>query len=580
MWLPARRAKRRLLGYREVRREKPSTARRRLKDPPMASDTSPSPAPKPEKKPIDPHGRPPRQKFFPPLAVWLVLLVCAAGIVFALRPGAYDHQIGNIVALILSVLAVATVVVWFAFVSDYGFFPRILVLVTALLAPAIFFTFFRIEQVSGELVPRFAYRFAPKRDEMLTPPAAGAKDVDLSPTPRDFPQFLGPNRDLTVPGIHLVRDWSAHPPQQMWRQPIGAGWSGFVAVHGFAITMEQRGDTELVTCYEIETGKPRWSEGVETRHETVLGGVGPRSTPTVYDGKVYALGATGHFRCLDGANGQTVWSKDLYQEFGVSADEEAGNINWGRAGSPLIVDDLVVVPAGGPTGKAVSLVAYDRLTGKEAWRGGERQISYASPSLATLADARQILIVNEDTLSGHAVETGRVLWSHPWEGGSNANASVSQAVVMNGDRVFVSKGYGGGALMLQVTRQNGAWNVSEIWRNKNRLKTKLTNIAVRGDYGYGLSDGILECVDLTTGDRQWKSGRYGHGQILLVDDALLVQAESGEVVLVEASPEEHIERGRFQAISGQTWNNLCLYGPYLLTRNSEEAACYRLPLAE
>jgi outer membrane protein assembly factor BamB len=226
------------------------------------------------------------------------------------------------------------------------------------------------------------------------------------------------------------------------------------------------------------------------------------------------------------------------------------------------------------------LVAYDRLTGEEIWRGGQRQISFASPALATFAGMRQVVIVNEDTLSGHDVDTGRMLWSYPWEGKSNMNASASQAVPLPGDRVFVSKGYGGGALVLQLAREGDKWSATEVWQDKGLLKTKFANIAVKDGHAYGLSDGILECVELENGRRAWKGGRYGHGQILLVGDALLVQAESGEVILVEATPARHVELGRFQAIEGKTWNNLCLFGPYLLTRNSEEAACFRLPLAK
>jgi outer membrane protein assembly factor BamB len=330
----------------------------------------------------------------------------------------------------------------------------------------------------------------------------------------------------------------------------------------------------------VQTGKLRWSHGVDGRHETVLGGVGPRSTPTIFEGNVYALGATGKLRCLDGSNGELVWMKDLLAEFGVSQETDLANIAWGRAASPLIVDQRVIVPAGGPSDKPVSLVAYEPHTGEEIWRGGERQISFASPALATLAGVRQIVIVNEDTLSGHDVETGKTLWSHPWEGKSNMNASASQAVPLPGDRVFVSKGYGGGSLMLHVTRNDDQWDAAEVWRDKGLLKTKFANIAVKDGYAYGLSDGILECVELENGDRAWKGGRYGHGQILLVEDNVLVQAESGEVVLVEATPEKHVELGRFPAIEGKTWNNLCLYGPFLLCRNSEEAACYRLPVAK
>ncbi|MBW3596926.1 MAG: PQQ-like beta-propeller repeat protein [Planctomycetes bacterium] len=544
----------------------------------MATDdsfSSPPAAEDPPQKTAAPRYR----RLTPPLAVWIVVLACIGAIAYLQRPGVMDHQIANLVSYLLAFIAVMTAAVWFSLFSGHAFLVRMLLLIALLTTPVVFLIIFRVERVSAELVPQFVYRFAPPRDALLEQPDSveSAEEVDLSPTPMDFPRFLGPHGNLSVSGIELARDWEANPPREVWRRPIGAGWSGFSAVNGFAVTMEQRGERELVTCYEVPTGKLRWSHGVEARHETVLGFVGPRSTPTIHDGRVYALGATGVLRCLDGATGEPLWMKNLPAEFGVTVEEDVANVAWGRAGSPLIVDDLVIVPAGGPAGSAVSLVAYDRLTGEEIWRGGKRQISYASPALATLDGVRQIVIVNEDTVSGHDVKTGATLWSHPWEGNSTANATASQAVVMDGDRVFLSKGYGGGSLMLGVSK-NGGWATEELWREPSLLKTKLTNVAVKDGYAYGLSDGILECVALDEGERMWKKGRYGHGQILLVGDVLLVQGESGELALVAASPERYQELGRIQALNAQTWNNLCLYDNYLLTRNSEEAACYKLSL--
>jgi outer membrane protein assembly factor BamB len=404
----------------------------------------------------------------------------------------------------------------------------------------------------------------------------------LTTTDHDFPQFLGPNRDLSVAGIQLERDWRTHPPRLLWRQPIGAGWSAFSVVNAYALTMEQRGDDEMVSCYEVNSGKLRWWHSIPARHSTVLGGIGPRGTPTIHEGRVYALGATGVLRCLDGATGKPVWpSIDLPQMYGVPPGRDTDAVAWGRAASPLIVDDLVVVPAGGPlSGPHVSLVAFDMHTGDKVWEGGTRQISYASPSLATIDGQRQILIVNEDTVSGHDPSTGQLLWQFDWPGSSNTNATVSQAVAMPGDRVLLSKAYGGGAAMLHVFRNDQRWSVDELWRDRGLLKTKFCNVAVKDNYVFGLSDGILECVDASTGRRQWKKGRYGHGQVLLVDDVLLVQAESGEVLMVEADPIQHTELGRFQAIEGKTWNNLCLSGRCLLVRNALEAACYKMALVE
>ena len=251
----------------------------------------------------------------------------------------------------------------------------------------------------------------PGPDELLEAPqfASNTEKVDMvTTTPMDFPQFLGPHRDLYLPDIQLDHDWKASPPQEVWRHPIGAGWSGFSVVNGYAVTMEQRGPDELVTCYAVESGQALWSHGETTRHETLAGGIGPRCTPTIDEGLVYALGATGILRCLDGANGNLLWRDDILQRGGVPVDQESKAISWGRAASPLIVDDLVVVPLGGPAGgECFSLIAYDKTTGEIRWKGGDEQASYASPALGTLCGMRQIVIVNEKTVSGHRPEDGQ-----------------------------------------------------------------------------------------------------------------------------------------------------------------------------
>ena len=172
--------------------------------------------------------------------------------------------------------------------------------------------------------------------------------------------------------------------------------------------------------------------------------------------------------------------------------------------------------------------------------------------LATLAGRRQILIVNQDYVSGHDPASGRPLWKHPWPGSSHANANVSQVVPVPNDRLLLSKGYGVGAKLLQVSLAgNGPWQVAEVWSNSRVLRTKYCNVVVHGGHVYGLSDGILECVELASGRRVWKAGRYAQGQILGVDDLLIVQAESGEVALVEATPAGHRELGRFAAVGRQ-----------------------------
>lgn len=546
-------------------------------------DSSAADRPTPEGKPAG--SRRGKVRLLPPLHVVLAataFAVMAAAAQIALAD--YESAIANIVTLILGFLALVTLLGWFTLWSGYPWFVRwapIAVIGGLCLAAA---AMYEVDYVSGALIPTFKRRGSIPKDATLEAPRLTASEhtVDLATTtPHDFPQFLGKDRNLTARLENLATDWKATPPVLVWKQPIGAGLSAFSAVHGYAVTQEQRGAEEWVSCYEIASGKMQWRHAEQTRHETILGRTGPRATPTIAEGRVYAQGATGILLCLDGATGELIWKRELLEEFGVgSPADDLKGVAWGRAGSPLVAEGLVIVPAGGPaSGKRVSLAAYDAATGKERWRGGENQISYSSPSLAfPESEHRQVLIVNESSVAGHDLESGAQLWEFPWPGSSTTNASASQAVGLPGYQVFVSKGYGGGAALFQLQEGKPQWKAEAVWEKTSVMKTKLTNVAIRDGHVFGLSEGVLECIALKTGERKWKGGRYGHGQILLVDEHLLVLSEEGELAAVAATPAEYRELARIQAIEGQTWNNLCLFGDLLLIRNSEQAACYRLPM--
>lgn len=444
----------------------------------------------------------------------------------------------------------------------------------------------RIDDISGNLIPtRISFRWQLQRDERLTIPAptASATGIDLATQSAfDFPQFLGPQRNGAV-DVEIASDWTTKEPQLIWRNDeFGAGWSGFAAVNGYAVTLEQRGEKELVTCYEVLTGDLKWSHAESSRHQTVPGGVGPRSTPTIYNGRVYSLGATGILLCLDGSTGELIWKRELLRELGTTPEEDIKLVAWGRSASPLIDQGRVIVPLGlaadGDGGlEGASLIALDAVNGEEIWRKGRHQVSYASPTVMTLAGVRQIVMVCENEVCGHDADSGDELWRHPWLGSSSGNASCSQPIDAGRDRVFLSKGYAHGSALIEVKRNGAQWSVAEVWHHLTVMKTKFTNAVLFEGHVYGLDDSILSCVNLETGKRMWKRGRYGHGQVLRAGEQLLVQAESGEVALVALDPREFRQLARFDAVSGKTWNNPCLYGNYLLVRNAEQAACYLLP---
>ncbi len=425
--------------------------------------------------------------------------------------------------------------------------------------------------VASPVPPSEASDAAPSESETQPDPARmaeGAMTAEPSPGPPSpsFPQFLGPNRNGVLRGVHLSRGWDAQPPTELWRRPIGAGWAGFAVADGLAVTQEQRDGRGYVVAYDLETGAPRWSHVGGDGFRSTLAGDGPRATPTLHGGRVYAYGVDGWLRALDLESGRLVFERDVLAENNGRAPEH------GIASSPLVIDGLVVVVTGGPNGR--SLVAHDAETGESRWAGGDDGAGYSSPMVATLAGVRQIVVFNLGGLVGHDPATGEVLWKDRWP---DRPEKVSQPVVLGEDRLFVSMGYGVGGRLVQIVRRPGGGLAANVLWETRRLKAKFTQVVEHEGFLYGLDEGVLVCLDPADGERRWRRGRYGHGQILLVDDLLLLQTENGEVVLIDPNPEELVELARFQAVDGKTWATPTLVGDLLIVRSEREAACFYMP---
>lgn len=475
--------------------------------------------------------------------------------------------------LAVQVITLLLLVLWLLLLSRLRWKIRLTTLAGLVVLLALFFFLFPFKEFTGDLVPTFGWRWAEKsfQTEIMDINSDSETDNLFTSPAFSYPQFLGPERNGKIRGTQLNADWNTHLPKQLWKQPIGEGASSFAVAGDFAVTQEQRDDNEMVVCYDLKSGKTRWQHSDKARFDSVafVGGIGPKATPTISGNNVYTLGATGILNCLNLKDGQLAWRRNILAENNAKVKE------WGMAGSPLVLDSLVVVSAGGTDGH--SLIAYHKDSGEQLWSSGNDQAGYSSPLITTIAGVRQILIFNWEHVTAHAPGSGKILWEFPWSGDTQR---VAQPVVLPGDRVFITTGYGVGSKLIGINMDaNSTLSATLLWKS-NRMKAKFSNVIAVGEFIYGLDDGILACIDLKEGKRQWKRGRYGHGQMILVGDLLLITTEKGDVVLVEANPREHKEIAHFSAIQGKTWNNPALAGPYLLVRNNREAACYELPLLE
>ena len=502
----------------------------------------------------------------------LVLMVLAP---LAIRPFLHESIAGGGMGMLFFIFAIPALclalVGWAVVSRRLPRGPRWATLVAALLLACGVFTLLRTGGITGEGDSDLHWRWTPTPEERLL--ALPEKEKATVPPPAAttvaaWPGFRGPERNSILRGVQLAPEWARTPPRQLWRRPVGPGWSSFAVRGNYFYTQEQRGPDEVVACYAVSTGEPVWSHRDPVRFYESNAGAGPRATPTLSDGQVYTLGATGIVNVLDATTGSVVWTRNAATDTGAKVPE------WGFAGSPLVVDDLVIVATAG------RLVAYDRVTGKPRWTAQTGGTGYSSPHLATLHGMRQILLLSTAGVSSLAPADGKELWKYPWAG----DGIVQPALTAEGD-IVLGAGSGlaaeKGVRRLTVAKGPDGWTAQERW-SATGLKPYFSDFVIHQGHAYGFDGSLLACIDMADGQRKWKGGRYGHGQLLLLpdQDLLLVLAETGELALVAAKPDQYKQLALFrEALTGKTWNHPVLVGEILLVRNSEEMAAFRLPLA-
>lgn len=379
----------------------------------------------------------------------------------------------------------------------------------------------------------------------------------------DWVSFRGPHSDSVYDGPPISEDWKTNPPKLIWKRKIGPGWSSFVVVGNYLFTQEQRDKLEVLAAHDVSTGEIIWEFSEEARFEEYAAGPGPRATPLFHDGKIYVVGAKGSVNCLDAATGKAIWHSEM-----VGKDVKVPE--WGYSSSPVVFEDTIVTLPGKPDDHAV--VAFDAKTGEKRWSAAKGEHSYTSAHLATICGVPQVLAFTSAGLMAIQPEDGKILWQYDWD-----LKTVARCVqpYVEGDTVTISTFMGNDMRKLKVTKDGDKWSTEVLWKSTD-MKPYYNDMVVQDGFAYGFDNKIFACIDMATGKRTWKGGRYGNGQVLLLakQKKLLLASEQGEVVLLEANPKKLVEVAKFKAIEGKTWNHPVVAHGKLFVRNGEEMACF------
>lgn len=379
---------------------------------------------------------------------------------------------------------------------------------------------------------------------------------------RDWPQFRGPQRDGRSPETGIADAWPEGGPPLVWRRPIGSGFSGVSVAGGGLFTMAAYDGKEYALRLDPATGDEVWRVAFGEVFPSEFGD-GPRSTPTVDGGRVYVLSARGRLAALAADDGKPLWQIELTEAF------DAEMPRFGYAASALIEGDLLLVEAGGADGQAFA--ALDKTTGETRWTALDGPAAYSSPVAATFGGVRQIVFFRRSSPEiVSLLPDGQVYWTH-----AGLPTVIAMPLVVPPDGIFVSATNDAVGFLLRVGVDDGRPKVEEAWRTQKMKNHFNASVAIDGTI-YGFDNAILKSLDAATGEPGWARRGFGKGSLIEADGHLIVLADVGLVALVEANPEEYVEKGRFQATTGRAWTAPTLAGGRLYVRDLDEIASFDL----
>ncbi len=388
----------------------------------------------------------------------------------------------------------------------------------------------------------------------------------------DWPSFRGPAHNGSSPETGLLENWPDSGPTTLWQASMGGGFSGVTATGGRVFTLYSRGGRELAAGFDAETGEALWSTDIDHERKDRFGD-GPRSTPPVNGGILYAVSGLGKMHALEAAGGKRLWSRDLHREFGARVPE------FGVSASPIVEGDLLLFNVGGKRGHAI--MAFDKVSGEVVWSAESDLPGYASPVTFTVGGVRHAVFFTGSSVVALDPLTGASLWKHPWKTAYDINAA--SPIFIAPDKLFVSSGHDTGAALFRIVGAvggaagdgPGTASATIVWKTRDMRNHFSSSVYVEGNI-YGFDNKNFKCIDAETGEDRWRKGRLGHGSLFYADGHLLVLSEDGRLVLVKATPKAYTEEASHQVADAKHWTVPTLYRGRLYVRNERDLYCLDL----
>ena len=377
---------------------------------------------------------------------------------------------------------------------------------------------------------------------------------------QDWPQWRGANRDGKVTGFDAPDTWPTELTQ-VWKATVGAGDATPALVGDKLYVFVRQGDDEVTLCLNANDGKEVWRDkyaalaatGPAARHP------GPRSSPTVADGKIVTIGVGGILSCLDTATGEVSWRKDPFPEVTPM---------FFTSMSPIITDGKCIAHLGGAGNGAI--IAYGLNTGDEKWRWEDEGPEYASPALLTVDGTNQIVTLTEKSIVGVGVDDGKLLWRLPFV--PERRAYNAATPIVRGQTVIIT-GAARGTQAVQIEKQGDDFVADVLWRNTG-VATQFNTPVLKENHLYGLTNqSNLFCINARTGETAWtdstQHGRGGFAALLDAGSVILALPSHSELIAFEPNGEKYLERARIKVADTPVYAHPVISGKRMYVKDQE-----------